>query len=69
MRQADYVLAQKRSRIQTNVGQFQMKLELKAMTKVGILVGVTTMLLTMNVLTTFIVILMHWMGHTYFFPK
>lgn len=46
-----------------------MKLELKATTKVGILVGVTTMLLTMNVLTTFIVILMHWMGHTYFFPK
>lgn len=41
---------------------------LKSTTKVGILVGLTTMLLTMNVLTTLLVMLMHWLGHTYLFP-
>ena len=41
---------------------------LKSTTKVGILIGLTTMLLTMNVLTTLLVMLMHWLGHTYLFP-
>ena len=41
---------------------------LKSTTKVGLLIGLTTMLLTMNVLTTLLVMLMHWLGHTYLFP-
>jgi len=43
-------------------------MELSSPAKVGILVGITTMLLTMNVLTTFIILLVHWIGHNYLFP-
>jgi hypothetical protein len=66
MSQADYVFAAARPTVQTNVGQFQMML--KSTTKVGLLVGLTTMLLTMNVLTTLLVMLVHWLAHTYLFP-
>lgn len=42
---------------------------LKSTTKVGILIGITTMVLTMNVLTTILVMLVHWLSHTYLFPN
>lgn len=42
---------------------------MKSTTKVGIIIGITTMLLTMNVLTSLIIMLVHWVSHTYFFPN
>ncbi len=46
-----------------------MNMKLKSTTKVGILVAVATMLLTMNVLTTLIIALVHWAGHNYLYPN
>ena len=42
--------------------------ELSSPTKVGFLLLIVTFLLTMNPLTTLIVLLVHWIGHTYLFP-
>ena len=42
--------------------------ELSSPTKVGLLLLLVTFLLTMNPLVTLIVVLVHWIGHTYLFP-
>ena len=42
--------------------------ELSSPTKVGFLLLLVTFLLTMNPLVTLIVLLTHWIGHTYLFP-
>jgi hypothetical protein len=40
-----------------------------AYTKVGLLIALVVFLLTMNPLTTAVVIFVHWLGHTYLFPN
>ncbi len=42
--------------------------ELSSPTKVGFLLLIVTFLLTMNPFMTLIVLLTHWIGHTYLFP-
>jgi hypothetical protein len=42
---------------------------MKSTTKIGIMLALITMLLTMNVMTTLIILLSHWVGHTYIFPN
>lgn len=42
--------------------------ELSSPTKVGFLITIVTFLLTMNLYTTLIVALVHWIGHNYLFP-
>jgi hypothetical protein len=42
--------------------------ELSSVTKVGIVLLIVTFLLTMNPLVTLIILLTHWIAHTYLFP-
>jgi hypothetical protein len=42
--------------------------DLNSVTKVGIVLFIVTFLLTMNPLVTAIILLTHWIAHTYLFP-